>query len=155
MIHVWLMGRTQRGYVEAGVKEYLNRLQRWRRVEWHELEASSTPSGASTEYCLEKEASLWLRHWPEKGVCFLLHNDGEPLTTEQWTHKLFHAVDTRAQCHLLVGGAYGFHPQIRRKAEGEISLSPMVFNHQLVRLILLEQLYRAFCIRHGVPYHHG
>lgn len=153
MFYVWIMGKSQGGYVADGVANYLKKLERWRRVVWREL--SSPPVTVQTpDLLLRKEAIVWEKNWPEKGRVVLLHNEGQVLTSEAFAEKLFRTVEVYAQCHLLIGGPYGFTSDIRRRAHEEISLSPMVFNHQIVRLMLLEQLYRAFCIRHGVPYHH-
>ncbi|MCX7650506.1 MAG: 23S rRNA (pseudouridine(1915)-N(3))-methyltransferase RlmH [Flavobacteriales bacterium] len=154
MFHVWLMGKTQGGFLEAGVAEYIRKLGRWRRLRWHELPAPSTPSSAGPNFILGKEAEVWKKHWPEKGRVALLHNDGLAFDSERFSQHIFHLMDTWGQVHWMVGGPYGFAPEIRARAHEVISLSPMIFNHQLVRLIFLEQLFRAFCIRHGVPYHH-
>lgn len=153
MISIWTMGKSQSGYVADGVADFMKKLERWRRVAWRELPAPAVPAQV-TDLLLKKESAVWDKYWPRKGRIYLLHNEGQLLTSEAFADKLFRSLEVYGQCHLLVGGPYGFAPEVRQRAHEVISLSPMIFNHQVVRLMLLEQVYRAFCIRHGVPYHH-
>ena len=103
----------------------------------------------------EKEADMVFDRLQSGDVLVLLDEKGKEFTSREFSTFLenkMHTVNKRLV--LLIGGPYGFSQRIYDAAQGKISLSKMTFSHQMVRLFLVEQIYRAFTIMRGEPYHH-
>lgn len=103
-----------------------------------------------------REAALILKHVSNSDKLLLLDERGQVYTSEafaQYLNKLM--VGSISHVVFVIGGPYGFDDAVYRRANGLISLSNMTFSHQMVRLFFVEQLYRAFTILRGEPYHHG
>lgn len=149
-IACWFTGKTQEGFVREGLQLYQKRLQRFGPVDIVELrDVGSGPDAPATE------ATQVLRQLQPSDVLILLDERGDLLTSREFAAYLDKLqMQGGSRLVFLAGGAYGFDPALRARANGTLSLSPMTFNHQLVRLVFLEQLYRAATIQHGHPYHH-
>ena len=101
---------------------------------------------------MKQEAESILKAMPKKNKNILLDKNGKQLTSPQLSEKLF---TLRADITIIIGGAYGVDSVIVDKSDFIWSLGKLVFPHQLVRLMLTEQIYRAHCISTGHPYHHA
>jgi len=148
------VGRTDVPWVKAGLDLYAARLQHYVRFEIRELPELKNVSSLSEEQIKEKEGMLILK---EAGSCemILLDEHGEEYRSVEFASKLQTLLNRGGKplC-FVVGGAYGFSREVYGKASGMISLSKMTFSHQMVRTVFAEQLYRAFTIIKGEPYHH-
>lgn len=152
-IRVIMVGKTSQPYVREGLEVYLGRLVHYARVEWNELPDSRTRNTAADTLRLEAELILG-RIRKEENV-ILLDEAGESLSSRQFAQWLQKRMNSGIRSLVLVvGGAHGFDPELKRRADGMLSLSSMTFPHDLVRLVLAEQLYRAFTILKGEHYHH-
>lgn len=152
-IRVIMVGKTSQPYVREGLEVYLGRLVHYARVEWNELPDSRTRNTAADTLRLEAELILG-RIRKEENV-ILLDEAGESLSSRQFAQWLQKRMNSGIRSLVLVvGGAHGFDPELKRRADGMLSLSSMTFPHDLVRLVLAEQLYRAFTILKGEQYHH-
>jgi 23S rRNA (pseudouridine1915-N3)-methyltransferase len=120
-----------------------------------EWKLSPSGSAATPELSKTREAEAILKAVPDGAYVFLLDERGTALTTPQLAERLDRlAVDSVKSAVFIIGGAHGVDQAIRERADFVWSLSPLTFPHQLVRLLLAEQLYRAHTILRNLPYHH-
>lgn len=139
-------GKRHDHTVADGIAEYEGRLAKRCKVEWAFPQAGSQAA----------EAASILKLLKDEDYVVLLDERGEQVTTEGVAALL----DSRLQSGtkrlvFIIGGAYGVDDAVKERASLTLSLSMLVFPHMLVRLILVEQLYRAFSVREGGKYHHG
>ena len=156
-ISIACVGRIKEKFYRDAISEYEKRLGRYCRLEFLEVADEKTPDGASDaleEQIREKEARRLLEKIREDAFVCTLEIEGKRLTSEefaQWMDGL--AVRGKSHIVFVIGGSLGLHESVRRRADMALSFSDMTFPHQLMRVILMEQIYRAFRIIHGEPYH--
>lgn len=155
-ITLLLVGKTDLKYLQAGMTIYEERIKRYsdyKRIEIPELKSASSLSKSEIK---EKEGDLILKQIKPQDELVLLDIEGQSLTSEGFASFVEkRGVYGTKGLVFVAGGAYGFSDPVYARANSKLSLSSMTFSHQLVRLIFLEQLYRAFTIIKGEPYHHG
>ena len=157
-ITILAVGRLKESYLTAGVQEYTKRLGAYAQLSIREFPDEKAPeqlSSAEREKVLEKEGERLLKALETlSGTVISLEIEGEMLDSVAFSEKLS-ALALHGESHLifLIGGSNGLSPAVREKADLRLSFSRMTFPHQLMRLILLEQLYRAFKIARHEPYH--
>ena len=141
MIRV-IAGGKHNSWVESAVAEYQKRLQK--------------PYAFTFEFMEEEKLLKKLQSWPFSGRDFVILCDerGQMLSSPEFAHKLQKILTMGKKLTIIIGGAYGFPPEIREKADFLWSFSPLVFPHRLADLICAEQLYRADQILKNSPYHH-
>lgn len=148
------VGKTVVPWVKEGLEDYASRLKHYIPFEIKEIPELKDTKALSESQIKEKEGALILKAAGASEI-ILLDEHGKQYRSiefaEQLRHKLSHATK---DISFVIGGAYGFSPEVYAAAGGKISLSPMTFNHQMVRTVFAEQLYRAFTIIKGEPYHH-
>ena len=148
------VGKTVVPWVKEGLEDYASCLKHYIPFEIKEIPELKDTKALSESQIKEKEGALILKAAGNSEI-ILLDEHGRQYRSiefaEQLRHKLSHA--TKDIC-FVIGGAYGFSPEVYAAAGGKISLSPMTFNHQMVRTVFAEQLYRAFTIIKGEPSHH-
>ena len=149
------MGKSRTPWLRAGLEEYSDRLKRYCRLEIDEVAPPKNAASLPRKVLREREGEALLSGVGE-AVIVLLDAGGRQRDSEDLARWISVQQDSgvRALC-FLVGGAYGFSAAVRHAARHSLSLSSMTFTHQLVRLVFVEQLYRAYTIIHGEPYHHG
>jgi 23S rRNA (pseudouridine1915-N3)-methyltransferase len=154
-IACWSVGKAHDPYVKAGIEEFTKRLSRYFKTKWVLLPVPKQAAMLS-ELDLRKKESEMILEWLEKDdFLILLDEKGEQLNSPGLAKFLQQrANESHKQIVFLIGGAYGVDDVIRKRANFIWSLSPLVFPHQLVRLILAEQLYRAATILKNEKYHH-
>jgi len=150
-------GKLKEKYLQAGIAEFLKRLKPFAQVEIreiHEEKMPETPSEAEKQQVLTREGEKLLRLVPEGSYLFVLDVYGEELASEELAARLDRlALGGRSNLTFLIGGAFGLSPAVRQAADLRLSFSRMTFTHQMVRLLLVEQIYRAFKINRGEKYH--
>ena len=152
-IKLVLVGKTERGHVAEGVAAYLGRLMRTMTVEEVVLAEAGRGEPAYQQRA-ESERILAALKPGERVV--VLDERGRTLTSPQFAQQLGKWRDQGVrQVTFVIGGAYGLTDEVRHRADLVLSLSAMTFPHQLVRVLFAEQLYRAFSILQGSPYHHS
>lgn len=155
-ISLLLVGKTDSKYLQAGMalyEERINRYTDYKRIEIPELKSASSLSKSEIK---EKEGDLILKQIKPQDELVLLDIEGRNFSSEEFASFVEkRGVYGTKGLVFVVGGAYGFSDPVYTRANFKISLSSMTFSHQIVRLIFLEQLYRAFTIIKGEPYHHG
>ncbi len=154
-IEIWSIGKENDKHIEEGVQLYFKKTQPWNKVK---LEILSLPKKLQTtdvQQTKKLEEALILKKLQSNHTLVLLDERGKSLDSLQWAQQFqqFMNQGTRTLV-ILIGGAFGVSEAIREKASQVWSLSKLVFPHQLVRLILAEQVYRAFSILNNAPYHH-
>lgn len=149
---IWV-GRTERGHVADGVAHYLGRVRRMAKLEETVLPEAGRGDPAWQQQTESTRVLAALR--PQERVV-VLDERGKLLSSPQFAQQLGNWSDQGGRDLVFVtGGAYGLTDAVRERADLVLSLSPMVFPHQLVRVLLSEQLYRALSILKGTGYHHG
>lgn len=152
-VEVWAIGKTSEAYLETGCAIFEKRLKNYLPFAWTILPdvRLKTTDG---QLLKKEEAKLVLSKLAPDDGLVLLDEQGQTFTSvelAQWLDKRLAASHRRLI--FLIGGAFGFAPEIYARANYQISLSRLTFSHQMVRLFLLEQLYRAMTILRNEPYH--
>lgn len=156
-IRIVAVGKLKEKYLREGVAEYAKRLAPFASVELLETREeymAENPSEAQRQQTLAKEGERLLRLVPERSFLIVLDVKGKLLSSEALAKELASlALQGQSDLTFLIGGAFGLSPAVRDRADLRISFSPMTFTHQMVRLLLYEQIYRAFKINCGEKYH--
>lgn len=155
-IQLLTIGKTEEKYLNSGIDLYLKRLKHYISFKITEIPDLKNTKNLSQEQQKQKEAELLLKHIKPTDYVCLLDERGKSLSSPelaQWINKLM--VQSTSQLILVIGGPYGFHATIYERANMQLSLSAMTFSHQMIRLFVVEQIYRAFTILKGEPYHHA
>ncbi len=149
------MGKTLKGFIGEGVDEYLKRLKRYLRVEVLVIPDVKVGKSLPVEQLMKKEEELILSGIANGSEVFLLDEQGKEYTSVELASFVEEKmVAGTKEITLIIGGAYGVTQTVKSKANGVIALSKLTFSHQMIRVILFEQLYRAMTIIRGEPYHH-
>ena len=151
------VGRIKEAYYTEAVREYAKRLSRYASLQIVELEDEKTPDGASAaenEAIKAKEGERILSRIPEGAHVIALAIEGKAPDSVELSRKI-EELGVRGKSHLcfIIGGSLGLSREVLERADERLSFSRMTFPHQLMRVILLEQLYRSFRIMRGEPYH--
>lgn len=154
-LHILFTGRTTGSVFPPLINDYVQRLSHYLPTTLEEIPDLKNTKSLSEDQQKEREADQVFDRMQPGDVLVLLDERGREMTSRefsQWMEQKLQTVPKRLL--LLIGGPYGFSPRIYAAAQGKVSLSKMTFSHQMVRLFLVEQLYRAFTIIKGEPYHH-
>jgi 23S rRNA (pseudouridine1915-N3)-methyltransferase len=154
-VTIMAIGKTIKPYLIEGEKDYDNRLKHYLKTEEYILPELKQAGNLSVDEIKQREGALLLSKLKPADTLILLDEKGKQFTSENFSDWLNqHQLKSTKNLVLVVGGAYGFSEEVYAKAADKISLSKMTFSHQMVRMILKEQLYRAMTILKGEPYHH-
>lgn len=156
-ITVIAVGKIKEKYLKDGIQEYAKRLSRFcglQIVEVEDEQAAESLSAAQEEQVKKREGDRILKKLKEGSLVVILDIKGAKLDSEAFAAKLQgYFVSGVSHITFIIGGSMGLHPSVTARADLRLSFSDMTFPHQLVRLILLEQVYRAFKINNGEIYH--
>ncbi len=156
-IKIVTVGKLKEKYLVMGINEYLKRLSAYAKVEIIEVNDEKTPDKASLneeELIKAKEAERIERHIKEGTFLVPLVIEGKMLTSKDLANRISDlALTGKSDLTFVIGGSLGLHQRIIDRGDLLLSFSKMTFPHQLMRLILVEQVYRAFKIVKGEPYH--
>ena len=150
-----VIGKTDESYLDTGICKYIKRLEHYIPFEMKVIPDIKNRKTLTEEQQKKAEGDLILSQLNPGDDLILLDEKGKTFTSvmfSQWIEKQMNAGSKRIV--FVVGGPYGFSKDVYDKAKFKISLSEMTFSHQMIRLIFVEQLYRAFTIIKGEPYHH-
>ena len=149
------VGKTDRDWVRQGLELYISRLKHYIPFSLVEIPELKNVSALSTEQIKVKEGELILKNIRPGDDLILMDERGKMQTSTEFAKFLQDKISYIGKDIIFViGGAYGFSQAVYDRADSKISLSKMTFSHQMVRAIFAEQLYRAFTIMRGEPYHH-
>ena len=156
-ITVLCVGKLKEKFYLDAVAEYSKRLQRYCKLEIVELPESrlpESPSPAQIQQALQTEAEAIRGKLPKGGAVVALCIEGGSCSSVEMSERLQQlAVSGRTQITFLIGGSVGLAEELKRQADWRLSMSAMTFPHHLARVMLLEQIYRAFQIQQGTQYH--
>ena len=153
-VRLLFIGKTDAPYLTEGIEAYLGRLRRYIDTEAVAAPVPKKWGALPPDLRKEKEAEIILRHMGQCDYCVLLDEKGSRVDSRgfaRFLHKRMHG--STKLLLFVVGGPWGFGQEAYRKADSVLSFSPMTFSHQMIRLFLTEQLYRAMTIIRGQPYH--
>ena len=151
------VGKIKEKYFTDAIAEYAKRLSRYCKLEIIEVADEKTPDGASEaleNQIKEKEGERILSKVPDSAYVIALAIEGKELSSEELADKM-EKWNVGGISHLvfIIGGSLGMTPKVLNRADYKLSFSKMTFPHQLMRVVLLEQIYRSFRIRNNEPYH--
>lgn len=149
------VGKTDKDWVKQGLDIYTSRLKHYIQFSISEIPELKNVSALSKEQIKAKEGELILKGLKPADDVILLDEHGKEYTSTGFASFLQKKMALEGRdIVFIIGGAYGFSDDVYKRANSKISLSQMTFSHQMVRAIFAEQIYRAFTIMKGEPYHH-
>ena len=151
-MRVLAIGTRMPQWVSDGADDYLKRLPREASIDWVELAASKRTRDTAESRMLEESAAIERRVKPQE-LIVALDVDGKPISTEAIAKSLSVWQSDGSKIVFVIGGPDGLHPTLKAKAIARWSLGRITLPHPLVRVVLAEQLYRAWSINAGHPYH--
>lgn len=151
------VGKVKESYFRGAIEEYSKRLSKYCKLEILEVSDEKTPDGAGEileNKIKEKEAERILKHVREDAYVIALAIEGKELDSKQLAEKIDSlGISGKSHMQFIIGGSLGLHSTVLSRADYKLSFSKMTFPHQLMRVILLEQIYRSYRIISGEPYH--
>ena len=149
------VGKTEDAYLKDGIEKYVKRLKHYTKLEMTDIPELKNTKALTEDQQKAKVAELILKKITPQDHVILLDENGMEFTSVQFANYINkRSVSSSANLIFIVGGPYGFDQSVYQRANDKISLSRMTFSHQMVRLFFVEQLYRAYSIIKGEPYHH-
>lgn len=156
-ITIVCVGKIKEKYLQAGIDEFTKRLTPFCKLETiaiNEERMPENPAPAEKQQVLEKETQRLLNIIPQNSYVILLDVVGKQLSSPDLAEKI-DSLTLAGNSHItfVIGGAFGYTDALRKRADLALSFSKMTFTHQMIRLLLIEQIYRAFKISRGEKYH--
>ncbi|MDD6450677.1 MAG: 23S rRNA (pseudouridine(1915)-N(3))-methyltransferase RlmH [Lachnospiraceae bacterium] len=156
-ITIACVGKVKEKFYRDAIQEYAKRLSRYVKLDIQEVADEKTPENASLaleKEIKEKEGNRLLKKIPDQAYVIALAIEGQALSSTDLAGKI-EKLGLSGNSHIVfvIGGSLGLSPQVLGRADEKLSFSKMTFPHQLMRVILLEQIYRSYRIINGEPYH--
>ena len=156
-VKIVTVGKLKEKYLKDGIEEYSKRISRFATVEMIELADEKTPDRASdseNEKILDLEGNRILSKIGDREFVVVLAIEGKTLSSEEFSKQLEQtSINGFSTLTFVIGGSLGLSPQVKNRANLSLSFGRLTLPHQLMRLVLVEQIYRAFTIQQGSPYH--
>ena len=156
-IKIVTVGKLKEKYLKDGIAEYSKRISRFATVEMVELADKKTPDRASdseNEKILDLEGNRILSKIGDREFVVVLAIEGKTLSSEEFSKQLEQAsINGFSTLTFVIGGSLGLSKEVKKRANLSVSFGRLTLPHQLMRLVLTEQIYRAFTIQQGSPYH--
>ena len=150
MIKIISVGKIKEKYLKDAIEEYLKRINKYSKIEIIELPDFDFDN---KEIVKEKEKEQILKNINLKDYIITLEIDGKMLSSEEFSNKMDSIFMISSNITFIIGGSYGLSDDIKKLSNFKLSFSKMTFPHQLFRVVLLEQIYRAFKINNNESYH--
>ncbi|MBQ9751214.1 MAG: 23S rRNA (pseudouridine(1915)-N(3))-methyltransferase RlmH [Paludibacteraceae bacterium] len=148
------VGKTTDPHIDTLCQEYLRRLTHYLPVRVQVIPELRNTKALTPDQQKQAEGELILRAVPQSADLILLDEHGKEYRSVEFAQQLQKKMSSGRDLFFAIGGPYGFSQSVYERANGKVSLSQMTFSHQMVRLFLIEQIYRAMTILRGEPYHH-
>ena len=156
-IDILCVGKVKESYFNGAISEYVKRLQRYAQIRIIEVKDEMTPQQASEkmeEQIRQLEGNRLLKFMDDNAFQIVLAIEGKQMTSEELSSFISQKeVAGISHIQMIIGGSLGLSEEIKKKADYQLSFSKMTFPHQLMRVILLEQIYRAYRIKNNETYH--
>lgn len=154
-IEIWSLGKKNDDFIEKGLQYYFQKTKPWITVSLQILQTAKKNNTDDVQRAKQAEEELILKRLQPQHYLILLDERGKALNSIQWSQRMQHFMNQGAKTIvILIGGAFGVTEAVQQAAKEIWSLSNLVFPHQLVRLIVAEQVFRSFSILNNTPYHH-
>lgn len=154
-IELAVIGKTSIGYLKQGIDEYIKRLKHYVPFEIKYIDDIKNTKNISEDQQKRTEGAKILSLLDKSDFVVLLDEHGKEYTSIQYSNYIQKRMLSGAKkVVFVIGGPYGFSQEVYDRANDKISVSKMTFNHEMIRLIFTEQLYRAYTIINHEPYHH-
>ncbi len=154
-ITLLVVGKTTSKHLDALIEDYKQRISHYLTFNMHVIPELKSTKNLTIEQQKEKEGDLILQQIKAGDNLILLDERGKTYCSVEFAHFLTKQFSLSSKrIVFLIGGPYGFSKNVYNQAKTMLSLSPMTFSHQMIRLIFIEQLYRALTIQNSEPYHH-
>ncbi|OIQ36916.1 MAG: 23S rRNA (pseudouridine(1915)-N(3))-methyltransferase RlmH [Bacteroidetes bacterium MedPE-SWsnd-G1] len=154
-IKLLAIGKTDDAHLQKLIETYQNRLKHYVKFELQLLPDIKNVKNLSEKQQKEKEGALLLKQLSPTDQLILLDEKGKDFRSMEFAQYLQKKMNSGIkQLVFVIGGPYGFSDDVYKKAQGKVSFSKMTFSHQMIRLFMVEQLYRGFTILKNEPYHH-
>lgn len=155
-IEIWSIGKANEAFIAPGVEYYFKKIKPYMNISLEVMQLPKKQITQDIQQTKKAEGEMILKKLTANHHLILLDENGKQLDSVKFSDQLQQVMNTGVKTIvILIGGAYGVSEEIKKEAKQTISLSKMVYPHQLVRLIVAEQIYRAFTILHNTPYHHS
>jgi 23S rRNA (pseudouridine1915-N3)-methyltransferase len=155
-IEIWSVGKANEPFIEEGINYYFQKIKPYNTIELVLLQPSKRNATTDPERNKSVEEELILKRLQPHHYLILLDERGKQLSSIQWSRQMQQLMNQGTKTLvLLIGGAFGVSEKVLKAAKQTWSLSSLVFPHQLVRLIVAEQVYRSLSILAHSPYHHS
>jgi len=156
-VDILCVGKIKETYFTGAIEEYSKRLSRYINLNIYEVKDEKTPDSCSEKEASmikEKEAERLSKYIADDAVIVPLCIEGKQKTSEELSEFFIsNEISSNSHIQFIIGGSLGLSDYIKEKGKTKLSFSKMTFPHQLMRVILLEQIYRAYKIKTGEPYH--
>lgn len=149
MIKIIVVGKIKEKYLADGINEYIKRLSKYTKINIIEV----PDKGFDITKTLEKERDSILKYINDKDFIVTMDIEGNKISSIEFANKLNELFNHNSDICFIIGGSYGLHSDIKKRSNYSLSFSKMTFPHQLFRLMLLEQIYRAYKINNNETYH--
>ena len=148
------VGKTTDPRLASLIEDYRQRLTHYVPFEWVVLPDLKNAKALSEEQVKAAEGEMILRALTPSMDVVLLDEHGKEMRSVEYADWLQKKMSSGRDLTLVIGGPYGFSPAVYERANGKLSISQMTFSHQMIRIMVIEQIYRAMTILRGEPYHH-
>jgi 23S rRNA (pseudouridine1915-N3)-methyltransferase len=154
-IEIWSLGKPNDKFIEEGIQYYFQKTKPWNPIELVILQLPKKALTSDVSRTKQLEEEMILKKLQSNHYLILLDERGKQLNSIQWSQQFQQCMNQGVKTLvILIGGAFGVTDAVKNAAKQTWSLSSLVFPHQMVRLIVAEQVYRAFSILNHSPYHH-
>ena len=154
-IEIWSIGKENDNFIEAGMALYFKKTMPWNKIKLDTFQLPKKLVSTDVQRTKKLEEELILKKLQPQHYLILLDERGKMLDSTQWANQFQSFMNQGVRTLvILIGGAFGVTDAVRDRANQVWSLSKLVFPHQMVRLMIAEQVYRAFSILNNTPYHH-
>ena len=153
MIKIIAIDKIKEEYIRTGIQTFLKRLENKCKIDIVEITPAKYHLTDDMDTALKKEANLILNKINTKSYIVALDKEGTQHTSKEFSKFIYQTLN-KEHITFIIGGAYGLDKQILQKANTTISFSKMTFTHEIFRLLLIEQIYRAYTIQNNIKYHH-
>lgn len=154
-IEIWSIGKENDSFIENGIAHYFKKTMPWNKIKLDTFQLPKKLVSTDVQRTKKLEEEMILKKLQAQHYLILLDERGKMLDSTQWASQFQSFMNQGVRTLvILIGGAFGVTDAVRDRANQVWSLSKLVFPHQLVRLLIAEQVYRAFSILNNTPYHH-
>jgi len=148
------LGKTKQKFIKDGIDEYQKRISKYVKLDWLILPDVKLTGNNTIENIKEQEAEIIIKKLPMSSFIIVLDETGKEFSSVKIAKFIENKLNTKKEVIYIIGGVYGLSNKILTKADLVLSFSRFTFTHQMIRLLLLEQLYRSFTIIKNKKYHY-